>query len=255
MSGERRASDIGNPRINAVARQVRRLPLASRTLLERLSGRSVFEARYYRESELSRLVNLFAHCDIERWRGMRVLEVGAGLGHLGDAFAHLGFDVTSTDGRPEHVEAMRARGRHSFVLDLDQVDVDEAGDFQLVLAFGLLYHLQRPEDFVRSCAVKGKVLLLETVVCDERDPVVKFVSESGGWLGQDQAIGRRGCRPSSSWVEQTCTEAGFADVRDISSPLANWAIGRFDWEPHFTGEWSRNGVNLRKMWVCERGRG
>lgn len=236
--------------MSSLGRQIQRIPLASRTVLERLSGRSIFEARYYRESELSRLANLFAHTDVEQWRGMRVLEVGAGIGHLGDAFVQLGFDVTSTDGRPEHVEAMQARGRQSFVLDLDQRHVDTVGDFQLILAFGVLYHLARPEEFLRSCAVKGQVLLLDTVVCDERDPVIKWVSESGGWLGQDQAVGRRGCRPSPSWVEQTCRDAGFADVRDISSPLANWAIGKFDWEPRSSGEWSRNGVNLRKMWVC-----
>ena len=137
-----------------------------------------------------------------------------------------------------------------FVLDVDKTNVDDAGDFQLLLAFGVLYHLERPGDFLRRCAIKGKILLLETVVCDERDPVIKWVGESGGWLGSDQAIGRRGCRPSPAWVEQTCTDAGFR-VRDISSPLANWAIGAFDWEPRFSGEWNRNGVNLRKMWICE----
>jgi len=233
-------------------RQLHRVPFAARTVLERVSGRSIFEASYYRESQLTRLVNLFAFNDVERWRGMRVLEVGAGLGHLGDAFTHIGFDVSSTDGRPEHVEAMRMRGRESFVLDLDEVGVDQVGDFELILAFGVLYHLARPEEFLRSCAVKGRVLLLETVVCDEREPVIKWVDESGGWLGQDQAVSRRGCRPSPSWVEQTCRDAGFTTVRDISSPLANWRIGSFDWEPHFTGAWTRKGVNLRKMWVCER---
>jgi SAM-dependent methyltransferase len=254
MSLQQRENAGGwTPGAGSLGRQLQRIPLASRTVLERLSGRSIFEARYYRESELSRLANLFAHVDVERWRGLNVLEVGAGLGHLGDAFAHLGFDVTSTDGRAEHVEAMQARGRPSFVLDLDQQNVDQAGDFGLILAFGVLYHLARPEEFLRSCAVKSRVLLLDTVVCDEREPVIKWVRESGGWLGKDQATGGRGCRPSPSWVEQTCADAGFANVRDISSPLANWAIGKFDWEPHFTGEWSRNGVNLRKMWVCERG--
>jgi len=232
--------------------RLRRVPFSARILLERLSGKSIFEASYYRESNLTRLVNLFAHADVERWRGMRVLEVGAGLGHLGDAFADLGFDVTSTDGRQEHVEAMRARGRESFVLDLDLTGVNEAGDFELVLAFGVLYHLAHPEEFLHSCGKAAKVLLLETAVCDRREPVVDWVSESGGWRGKDQAVGGRGCRPSPSWVEATCREAGFDTVRDISSPLGDWSSGTFSWEPRDDGEWRRNGVNLRKMWVCER---
>ncbi len=232
--------------------RLRRVPFSARILAERLSGKSIFEASHYRESNLTRLVNLFAHADVERWRGMRVLEVGAGLGHLGDAFADLGFDVTSTDGRQEHVEAMRARGRESSVLDLDLTGVNEAGDFELILAFGVLYHLAHPEEFLHSCGKTAKVLLLETAVCDHREPVVDWITESGGWRGKDQAVSGRGCRPSPSWVEGTCREAGFDVVRDVSSPLGDWSSGTFSWEPRDSGEWRRNGVNLRKMWVCER---
>ena len=44
----------------------------------------------------------------------------------------------------------------------------------------------------------------------------------------------------------------FGIVRDISSPLGDWSSGTFGWEPRDNGEWRRDGVNLRKMWVCER---
>jgi SAM-dependent methyltransferase len=229
-----------------------RMPVTLRVLAERLSGKSIFEARYYRESQLTRLANLFAHVDIEQWRGMRILEVGAGLGHLGEALTQLGFDVTSTDGRPEHVEAMKARGRRAFVLDLDTTGVDEAGDFDVVLAFGVLYHLAQPEQFLRSCGKRARVLLLETSVCDAAEPVIRWVSEPAGWRGTDQALSGQGCRPSPAWVEEMCRASGFDSVRDISSPVANWVIGAFDWEPRDSGEWRRDGVNLRKMWVCEK---
>jgi SAM-dependent methyltransferase len=229
-----------------------RAPFTLGVLAERLSGKSIFEARYYRESQLTRLANLFAHVDVERWRGMKVLEVGGGLGHLGDAFVHLGFDVTSTDGRPEHVEAMKARGRQAFVLDLDTTGIDEVGDFDLVLAFGVLYHLAQPEQFLRSCGKAAQVLLLETAVCDATDSVIHWVQEAGGWRGKDQALSGQGCRPSPAWVEEVCHDAGFLSVRDISSPLGNWVVGAFDWEPKDTGEWRRDGINLRKMWVCEK---
>lgn len=226
-----------------------RLPFNLRVLMERLSGKSVFETGYYRESELTRLLSLFAHTDIDVWRDMRILEVGAGLGHIGDAFAQLGFDITSTDGRAEHVEAMRKRGRKSFVLDLDTASVDDAGDFDLILAFGVLYHLARPEEFLLSCGKRARVLLLETAVCDSAEPVIHWVREAGGWRGKDQALRGQGCRPSPAWVESACLEAGFESARDISSPLGNWRIGRFDWEAKDTGDWRRDGVNLRKMWV------
>lgn len=223
-----------------------------RRLADRLAGVPVFRSGYYRESELARLANLFAHVDLDRWRGMRVLEVGAGLGHLGDAFEHLGFDVTSTDGRPEYVAQMRARGRTAFVLDLDRTGVDEVGAFDLILAFGVLYHLSEPERFLAGCGRGAKVLLLETVVCDASESICLRVREPRGWRGRDQALSAYGCRPSPAWVERACAAAGLDVVRDISSPLANWAIGTFDWEPKRTGEWRRAGANLRKMWACEK---
>jgi SAM-dependent methyltransferase len=229
-----------------------RAALSARVLAERLSGKSIFSARYYRESQLTRLMNLFAHVDLERWKGLKVLEVGSGLGDLGNAFTQLGFDVTSTDGRPEHVESMKARGRKSFVLDLDSTGVDEAGDYDIVLAFGVLYHLARPEEFLRSCGKRAKVLLLETAVCDRTEPMVHWLKEPQGWRGTDQALLGQACRPSPSWVEGICREAGFTSVRDISTSLGNWKIGSFDWTPKDNGEWKRDGVNLRKMWVCER---
>jgi SAM-dependent methyltransferase len=229
-----------------------RFLLNLRALAGYLTGKSIFELGYYRESELTRLMNLFAHVDLERWRGMRVLEVGAGIGHIGAIFAQLGFDVTSTDGRPEYVEKMRAQGRKAFVLDLDKTDVDKAGDFDLILAFGVLYHLTEPESFLKSCGKKAQVLLLETAVCDAGEPIIYRVAEAKGLCGKDQALNEFGCRPSPAWVEQTCRLAGFHSVRDISNPIANWSKGSFDWEPKNTGEWKRDGVNFRKMWVFER---
>lgn len=229
-----------------------RMLLSLRMLATRLAGKTVFESGHYRESELTRLLNLFAHVDVERWRGMRVLEVGAGLGRLGDVFVQLGFDVTSTDGREEYVNRMKARGRKAFVVDLDRTGVDAIGDFDLILAFGVVYHLREIEPFIRSCGVKSKVLLLETVVSDSAEAVNQQVAEAGGWRGQDQALNRYGCRPSPSWIEGVCRSAGFDVVRDISSPLANWQSASFDWEPRGNGEWRRDGMNLRKMWVCEK---
>jgi SAM-dependent methyltransferase len=223
-----------------------------KTLAGYYSGKSIFELGFYRESELTRLMNLFAHVDMEKWRGLKVLEVGAGIGHIGSVFTQLGFDVTSTDGRPEYVERMKAQGKKSFVLDLDKTGVDQVGDFDIILSFGVLYHLTEPEYFLQSCGRRAKVLLLETAVCDSSEPVIHRVVEPKGWRGRDQALNEFGCRPSPAWVEQICQSVGFVSVRDISNPIANWAKGKFDWELKDTGEWKRGDVNFRKMWVCEK---
>ena len=222
------------------------------SLGERVAGRSVFESANYREAQLTRLVNLFSHVDLDRWRGQRILEVGAGLGHIGDFFAQLGFAVTSTDGRPEHVAAMRDRGRDAFVLDLDQVTSDDLTGYDIVLSFGVLYHLERPAEFLAACGAAVNTLFLETAVCDATAPVIQWVSEATGWRGADQALRGRACRPSPSWVVEQCHAAGYDRVRDISNAVGDWSIGRLGWDLEDTGEARRDGLNLRKMWVCER---
>lgn len=232
---------------------MKRLSFNLKNLVGYLQRRPVFELPYYRESELTRLTNLFAHTDLEKWRGLKFLEVGAGLGHIGDVFVKLGFDITSSDGRPEHVERIKGRCRKAFVLDLDKEGIDSAGDFDVVIAFGVLYHLSEPERFLQSCARHSRALLLETAVCDSRDAIVPTVQElSKGWRGQDQAVNDFGCRPSPAWVEKTCREAGFDQIQDISNPVANWEIGIFDWDYQGTGQWRRGKSNLRKMWIMEK---
>jgi SAM-dependent methyltransferase len=216
-----------------------------------LTGRRVFEMPYYRESVLARLMNLFAHVNLDDWQGMSVLEVGAGLGHIGDVFAGLGFDVTSTDGRSDHVEHMRARGRKAFVLDCDQATADVIGGFDVVVAFGVLYHLTYPERLIAACS-RSRVLLLETAVCDSTEVICPKIREARGWRGQDQALNELGCRPSPAWVEDQAGLAGFDRMRDISNGVANWSIGVLDWEARNDGAWKRDGMNLRKMWVFER---
>ncbi len=228
-----------------------RLP-SVKTLASRLAGKAPFELDYYRESELRRLLNLFAHVDVEGWKGMKILEVGAGLGRLGEVFSELGFDVTSTDGRPEYVDRMKSEGRQSFVLDLDKTGVDEVGDFDIVLAWGVLYHLAEPERFLQGCAKAARVLLLESVVRDGFDASLNPVRERTGWMGADQAVSGTGCRPTPAWVEQTCRAAGFDDVRDISTSLANWSTAKYDWVVSGTNESRLDGANLRKMWVCTK---
>ncbi len=232
---------------------MRRFLFNLRHLFDYLARRPVFELPYYREAELARLMNLFAHADLREWADLKVLEVGAGLGHIGDVFTHLGLDVTSSDGRPEHVERMKKRGRRAFVLDLDRDGLEKLEEFDLIIAFGVLYHLREPERFLMSCGRASRILLLESAVCDSSEAVVPLVPEQGtGWRGQDQALHRFGCRPSPAWVEETCRKAGFDEIRDISSPVANWEIGLFDWEPRDSGEWRRGKKNLRKMWIMER---
>jgi hypothetical protein len=221
-------------------------------LFHYLLGESIFTVGYYREAELSRLLNLTAHVNIQSWKGYKILETGAGHGAMGKIFLDLGYDVTSSDGREEYVKIMQNQRRKAMLLDVNKQEISDVGVFDVILSFGLLYHIKEPEFFIQSCAKNCKVMVLETVVCDRDDAVLDIVREAGGWRGKDQALDEEGCRPSPSWVEETARKAGFTSVRDISTSVGNWDNGKFDWEHKNNGDWKRDGYTMRKMWLFEK---
>lgn len=145
--------------------------------------------------------------------GRRVLELGAGIGDHTTFFLDRGCDVVAVEGRPENCaffeEAFRDSGYERWRLSLVHGNLEsmpiEAGErYDIVYAYGLLYHLQDPERALRLMAARSAgLLLLETCVSfgDERaiHPVTEPTSDV------TQAVSGTGCRPTRLWVFETLT--------------------------------------------------
>jgi SAM-dependent methyltransferase len=181
--------------------------------------------------------------------GKRVLDAGCGVGHHTAFYTSRGCRVVGIDGRPENIAAMARLypDVEGHVGDLQQMDLDSMGLFDIVHCFGLLYHLESPIIALRRlAAVCVGQLLLETMVCDANQPVMVLVDETSH---ANQALAGMGCRPSPSFVAMTLDRLGFPYVYGTSSPPAH---------PDFQLEWknnldiSRNGANLRCMFVASR---
>src|SRR5262245_54606566 len=80
------------------------------------------------------------------------LDVGCGVGYFSRSLSDLGFEVVALDGRPENIaEAQRRYPKVKFaILNLEDPAVQELGSFDLVLCFGLLYHLENPFLAIRN---------------------------------------------------------------------------------------------------------
>ncbi len=213
---------------------------------------AIFEAESYIQARPARLRNLFAHVDPKTLAGKRVFEAGCGTGAMGEEFAKLGCRVVSVDASEQFIATLRKRfpGREAHVMDLERQDPSQLGAFDIVLCFGILYHLSRPTAFLAACARMAPEIYLETMVCDSEEAVYQVVPEEG----PDQAISGFGCRPSLPWISMVMGHYGF-DVRDISSGAANWGGGApsvFDWTPLNDSAWMRDGAFLRKMLLCAR---
>ncbi|HEX8876985.1 MAG TPA: class I SAM-dependent methyltransferase [Phycisphaerales bacterium] len=134
-----------------------------------------------------------------------VLEVGAGIGDLTTFFLDRGCRVHSTEGRPDNFEVLRQRYEHESSVTTELLDLDpppSAGPgtaYDVVFAYGVLYHVSRPDlalDYLAE-ATRG-VLLLETIVKPGGTPGPNMWAEDAELAGA--AVSGMGSRPTRSWV-------------------------------------------------------
>jgi SAM-dependent methyltransferase len=183
--------------------------------------------------------------------GKRVLDVGCGVGHLAQFFVERGCDVVCVDGRAENVAALRQRYPHltAHVLDVEAEPLARLGVFPVVFSYGLLYHLENPVAGLRNMASAcSEILLLETLICDQTEPVMRLVDES---KTANQALRGFGSRPSPSFVVAVLSQVGFPFVYAPSQPPDHQDF-RFRWLDSLDVE--RDGHPLRCIFVASRRR-
>ena len=140
------------------------------------------------------------------------LDVGCGVGYFSGLLQQLGLEVSAFDGRESNIaEAQRRHpGVKFFVADVEELNGRETGAFDLVLCFGLLYHLENPLRALRRLhAVTGKVLLIESVCVPEQAPL--FYMRDEPELA-DQALHAVACYPTEGALVKMAYAAGFPAV-------------------------------------------
>jgi hypothetical protein len=172
-----------------------------------------------------------------------LLELGAGHGHNGNKFANLGAIVTSSDARQEHItDGKKLYPNTNFLLfDCDRDKISKKYD--IILHWGLLYHLNDIENHLEDVCKNCDFLILETEVADS-DKDNFFISTNE--RGYDQAFNGKGIRPSPSYVEKVLLKNNF-DYRIIKDSILNSNFHIYDWEITNNNSW-RDG--LRRFWFC-----
>jgi len=145
--------------------------------------------------------------------GLRTaLDAGCGVGYFAELLQQLGLRVTAFDARPENVEEARRRhpGIEFHVADAEELCPQEFGAFDLVLCFGLLYHLENPLRALRRLrAMTARVLLIESVCVPERAPALYLRDEAAA---EDQALNTVAWYPSEGALIKMAYRAGFPAV-------------------------------------------
>jgi SAM-dependent methyltransferase len=150
----------------------------------------------------------------------RVLEVGAGAGHLAEALRAVGYDVLAIDPNPKSDDV-----RAVALADLDE----PAGSFAAAVAVVSLHHVEPLEE---SCRRLGE--LVEpggTLVVDEFDVGAFDLGAAAWWLEQRAAIGQ----PQPQTAEELV-----ADHREHLHPLERILATLepdFEFGPPVRGAW------------------
>ena len=167
--------------------------------IEKLSRNGGFHTNQYLR-HTARCLEHLASLPLEV-RGMRVLEVGAGIGDHSSYYMDRECSLTITEVRNKNLAFLRRRYPRADIqfLDMDHPQPLRQAPFDLVHCYGLLYHLQKPAEalaFLGDCC--EKLLLLETCVSFGDQAELHFVKERR--IDRTQAFSGVGCRPTRAWV-------------------------------------------------------
>jgi len=151
--------------------------------------------------------------ELRRQLGLQTaIDVGCGMGFFSEFLRDSGFQVSALDGRKENVEEAQRRVEN---VNFRQADVEDPslptlGSFDLVLCFGLLYHLENPFRAIRNLyALTGKVLIVESMCVPDESSLLYLLDE--GKL-EDQGLNYVALYPSEGCLIKMFWRAGFPFV-------------------------------------------
>jgi len=198
---------------------------------------------HYDEWKESRMKGVRKYIPSEYFNSKTVLELGCGHADLGNKFYEMGAIVTSSDARSEHLEIVAEKYPHIKTLRIDCDNDTIENKYDIIVHWGLLYHLCEIEEHLKMISQKCDLLLLETEVSDtdNKDFYISTTEE-----GYDQAYNNKGIRPSPGYVEHVLEKNGF-QYKLIKDPILNSPSHQYDWEVSNSNTW-RHG--LRRFWIC-----
>ena len=212
-----------------------------------------FDLHGYPEWDKRRIKHLIDTYGEAFFKGKTVLEVGCGYAAIGKAMLDLGANVTVSDARGEHIEVVKERYPEiqALVMDSESATWDYPEDkYDIIIHYGLLYHLPNPDDNISLMLKHCEYLFLETEVLDVEDSQhIVYTEEDKTSFGM--SFSGNACTPSWAYVERLLDQSNFAWQRVFPEDCPEgqgWH--KYNWEQlgnrplHVSGQ--------RAMWYCKR---
>tara|TARA_R100000353_G_scaffold170287_1_gene133882 strand:+ start:1260 stop:1901 length:642 start_codon:yes stop_codon:yes gene_type:complete len=197
----------------------------------------------------ARIDHLTSEYGEDFFKGKTVLELGCGYAGIGTRLSDMGAKVTVSDAREEHIAIVKERYHKLTALVVDSEDTEwkyPENEYDIIIHYGLLYHLSNPDENIRMISKRCKYLFLETEVLDSSDPeYILYKKENKSSFGMSYS--GDACTPSWAYVERLLDENNFEWQR-VKPRKSDWHC--YDW--HRTGEDPSFKSGQRAMWYCKR---
>ena len=240
-------------RIESQLRNITLPPIERYVLLSGVYNQNGLFHPSYEDWRIKRINKIFEMYGIDYFKNKNILELGGGHGDIGAFLAELGANVVCLDGRKQNV--IFANLKHRKVNNLKclqfnlEDDFSEFGRFDLIINFGLIYHLKNVDKHLNCCFKMSDDIFLETVVSDSTDPYkIFYVKEN---INKDEeALEGTGSRPSPFYIERIAQENNFEAIRYFSADL-NSGVFVYDW-PHRNDNRLGENWRLRRFWRLKK---
>ncbi len=111
------------------------------------------------------------------FQGKKVLELACGTANIGAYFQSLGANVTVADARQEHLDLAKKNYNLKTIHINQETNWKLSEKYDLIIHFGVLYHLNNWQKDLESAINSTAILFLESVVANTDDPKFEFKLE------------------------------------------------------------------------------
>ncbi len=237
-------------RIDAQLRNIPLPPIERHVFISNVYNRVGLFDPSYEEWRIKRINKILEVYGIDYFKNKNVLELGGGHGEIGAFFAELGANVLCLDGREQNVIFANLKHRKVDNFKCLQFNLEnnftEFGRFDLIINFGLIYHLRNVDEHLNCCFKMSDDIFLETVVCDSTDPYKIFYVKENETV-DEEALEGIGSRPSPFYIERIANENNFEANRYFTADLNVRHLYVYDWV-HKNDDRLGEDFKLRRCW-------
>jgi SAM-dependent methyltransferase len=215
--------------------------------VDTLKRRNTYFSGHYTAWQEKRVTHVMDHYGRGWFADKRVLELACGYGDIGIYFTMLGADVTFSDARQEHLDFIKTSMPNAKTIRANlENEWPFEGHFDLILHFGVLYHLENVRFSIEKSLQSAANLAIETLVSDSDDENAHYLVKEDPKAG-DTAFAGTAAHVSGPHIEKILRSHG-ASFEMVRDDRMNSTIHCYDWPVTNSG---RTLGGQRRFWYVK----